>query len=129
MSDMDCIVFDLTMAQYDGQMIGRSGSIHLHSDINLRFKNNKRKEFNQKVSLPLTFASPKTFYAPKYVYYNSTFFREYGVIDWIPNLVLKTSHPINLKIFDTKTKQITLFIEGVTNEGRYISKEKVITFN
>jgi hypothetical protein len=129
MSDMDYIVFDLTSTQYDGQMIGREGSIHLYTDLNIRFKNDKRKVFDQKVNPPLTFTSPKTYYAPKYVYYESNFFREYGVIDWIPNLVLEQSNAINLKILDTKTKQIKLYIEGVTNEGRYISEEKIVTVN
>lgn len=129
MSDMDYIVFDLTNTQYDGQMIGREGSIHLYTDINIRFKFDKRKIFDQEINAPLTFTSPKQFYAPKYVYYDSDFFREYGVIDWIPNVTLDQSNAINLKVLDTKTKEIKLFIEGVTNEGRYISEEKVITLN
>jgi hypothetical protein len=129
MSDIDYVVLDKTIRQYNGARVGEGGSIHLKTDLNFRFKNDKRKEFNQKVSLPLTFTSPKTFYAPKYIYYDSNFFREYGVIDWIPNVTLNQSNAINLKVLDTKTKQITLFIEGVTNEGRFISEEKVITIN
>ncbi|MFT4780909.1 MAG: hypothetical protein ACI9SD_000584 [Pseudohongiellaceae bacterium] len=129
MSDIDYIAIDRTTKGYDASVIGEGGSIHIKTDLNLRFKNDKRKEFNQKISLPLTFTSPKTYYVPKYVYYNSDFFREYGVIDWIPNMVLSESNAINLKILNTKTKQIKLFIEGMTNEGRFISEEKVITVN
>ncbi|MFT5846737.1 MAG: hypothetical protein ACJARX_002396 [Psychroserpens sp.] len=129
MSDMDYIIFDLSNTQYDGQMIGREGSIHLYTDLKLRFKFDKRKIFDQEIKAPLTFTSSKQFYVPKYVYYNSDFFREYGVIDWLPNVTLDQSNAINLKVLDTKTKQIKLFIEGVTNEGRYISEEKVITIN
>ena len=129
MSDMDYIVFDRTSRQYDGTRIFESGSIHLYTDINIRFKNDKQKIFDQEIKAPLTFTSPKEFYVPKYVYYQSAFFKEYGVIDWIPNVVLNESNAINLKILDTKSKQIKLFIKGVTNEGRYISEEKVITLN
>ncbi|TXE17859.1 hypothetical protein ES692_08140 [Psychroserpens burtonensis] len=129
MSDIDYVALDKTIKQYDASNVGNGGTIHINTNPGLRFKNDTRKGFNQKVSLPLTFTSPKTFYAPKYVNYDSNFFREYGVIDWIPNITLDKTNAINLKILDTKTKQIKLCIEGVTNEGRFISEEKVITIN
>ena len=128
MNMVDYVVMDKTITQYDASQVELGGTIHIKTDPRLLFKNDKRKEFNQKVSLPITFTSPKTFYVPKYVYYNSNFFREYGVIDWFPNVTLdNSSNAINLKVLDTKTKQITLFIEGMTNNGRYISEEKIIT--
>jgi hypothetical protein len=127
MNMVDYIIMDRTQTQYDAAQVGLGGTIHIKIDPRLLFKNDKRKAFNQRIKLPLTFTSSKTFYAPKYVYYDSNFFREYGVIDWFPNVTLNQSNAINLKVLDTKTKQITLFIEGVTNEGRYISEEKVIT--
>ena len=36
---------------------------------------------------------------------------------------------INIKILDTKNKQIKLFIEGIANDGGFISEEKIITIN
>jgi hypothetical protein len=129
MNDVDYVAIDRTTKGYDASVIGKGGSIHIKTDPKLLFKNDTRKAYNQKISLPLTFTSPKTFYVPKYAFYNSDFFREYGVIDWIPNVVLDQSNAINLKIFNTKTKQIKLFIEGVTSEGSFISEEKVITVN
>ena len=129
MRSIDYIVADRTTTQYDATKIYKGGSIHIKTDANLLFKNDTRKVFEQDVNPPLTFTSPKTYYAPKYVYYESEFFREYGVIDWFPNVTLTTSEPINLKFLDTKSKEIKLYIEGVTNEGRYISEEKVITLN
>jgi hypothetical protein len=129
MGDIDYVALDKTIKRYDASNVGNGGTIHINTNPGLRFKNDKRIEFNQKVSLPLTFTSPKTFYAPKYVHYESDFFREYGVIDWIPNITLNKTNAINLKILDTKTKQIKLFIEGVTNAGRFISEEKIITIN
>ena len=129
LSDVDYIVLDRTITQYDAAQVGLGGSIHIKTDPKVLFKNDKRKAFNQKISLPLTFTTPKAYYAPKYVYYKSDFFREYGVIDWIPNVTLDKTNAINLKTLDTKTKQIKLFIEGMTSEGRFISEEKIITVN
>ncbi len=130
MSDIDYIAIDRTTKGYDASIVGEAGSIHIKTDPRLLFKYDTRKQFNQQIKPPLTFTSPKTFYAPKYVYYDSNFFREYGVIDWFPNVTLDiSSSAINLKVLDTKTKQITLFIEGMTNNGRYISEEKIVTIN
>lgn len=129
MDAIDYIVIDRTTRSYDSSPIGLGGSIRIKTDPRLVFQGQNRKDFNQKISLPLTFTSPKRFYAPKYVYYNSDFFREYGVIDWIPNITLDQSKIINIKVFDTKTKHIKLFIEGITNEGQFISEEKTIEIN
>jgi hypothetical protein len=129
MNDVDYIAVDRTTQGYDASLVGEGGSIHIRTDPKLLFKNDTRRQFNQQVSLPLTFTSPKSYYAPKYVYYKSKFFKEYGVIDWIPDVTLDTSNAINIKVHDTKATQIKLFIEGVTSEGRYISEEKVISVN
>jgi hypothetical protein len=129
MKDIDYIAIDRTTQGYDAFAIGQAGTIHIKTDPNILFKNDKRKIFDQEIKAPLTFTSPKQFYTPKYVHYESDFFREYGVIDWIPNITLNKTNAINLKILDTKTKQIKLFIEGITNAGRFISEEKIITIN
>ena len=129
MNDVDYIAVDRTTKGYDASVVGEGGSIHIKTDPRLLFKNDTRRQFNQQIILPLTFTSPKTFYVPKYVYYKSNFFKEYGVIDWVPDVTLDTSNAINLKVFDTKAKQIKLFIEGMTSEGRFISEEKIITVN
>ena len=129
MNDVDYIAVDRTTKGYDASVVGEGGSIHIKTDPRLLFKNDTRRQFNQQIILPLTFTSPKTFYVPKYVYYKSNFFKEYGVIDWVPDVTLDTSNAINLKVFDTKAKQIKLFIEGMTSEGRYISEEKIIMVN
>ncbi|MBO6605514.1 hypothetical protein [Psychroserpens sp.] len=122
MKDIDYIAIDLTNKQYDAAQPSAAGSIHIKTDPNLKFKNDKRLKFNQKIGLPLTFTSEKQYYAPKYVYYNTDFFRDYGVIDWIPEAEIDDTNMINLKFLDTNTKQIKVFIEGTTNTGKLISE-------
>ncbi|WP_091422219.1 hypothetical protein [Formosa sp. Hel1_31_208] len=130
MSDMDYIVFDRTQRQYpNGGPISLAGTIHLYTNPNLKFKNDKRKLFNQRINLPLTFTSEKKFYAPKYVYYDTKFFKDYGVIDWIPNVEINSSNIMNLKFKDTGSEELKIFIEGTTNEGKLISEEKLVMMN
>ncbi|SHG74276.1 hypothetical protein [Winogradskyella jejuensis] len=73
--------------------------------------------------LPLLFSKNKTFYSPKYFYYNTDFFKEYGTIDWKPNISLDKNGKANFKLYNTKTKMISLFIEGIINDNQYISQE------
>ena len=73
--------------------------------------------------LPLKFDKEKTFYTPKYQYYNTDFFNEYGTIGWEPKLSLNQNGIANLKVVDTETENITLFIEGIVNGDQYISQE------
>lgn len=129
MKDIDYIAIDLTNKQYDAAQPSVAGSIHIKTDPNLRFKNDQRLKFNQKIGLPLTFTSPKKYYTPKYVYYNTEFFRDYGVIDWIPNAQLDASNNLSLKFLDTNTKEINVFIEGTTSKGKLISEEKLISID
>lgn len=127
MRDIDYIAIDLSNKQYDAAQPSPAGSIHIKTDPSIRLKNDKRLKFNQKVGLPLTFTSEKQYYAPKYVYYNTAFFRDYGVIDWVSNVQIDEANTINLKFMDTGTKQIKLYVEGTTNKGKLISEEILLS--
>lgn len=129
MRDVDYIAIDLTNKQYDAAQPSSAGSIHIQTDPKIRLKYNARLGVNQKVGLPLTFTSPKQYYAPKYAQYNSDFFINYGVIDWIPNADIDRFNTINLKFPDTNTKHIKLFIEGTTNKGKLISEEILLSID
>lgn len=72
------------------------------------------------------FTASKTYYSPNYTSYQNTVFRKYGAISWIPELTLDKTAPTSFKIFDTKTKNITLFIEGISENGDLISEKKTI---
>jgi len=79
-----------------------------------------------KYDIPLTFSAPKKFYVPKYRNYSNAFFNEYGVIDWLPTNKIDSNGNFVFKIFNTKTPSIKLYIQGVANNGSFVSEVKTI---
>ncbi|MEM6684557.1 MAG: T9SS type A sorting domain-containing protein [Bacteroidota bacterium] len=73
-----------------------------------------------------SFVKGKKYYAPNYASYLHPVFQKYGTIAWMPNVELNTETPTSFKIYDTFTKNITLFIEGITENGHLISERKTI---
>lgn len=70
------------------------------------------------------FARNKEFYIPKYTSYTSDLFRDYGAIHWEPDLTIDKQHgSVSFKIPNTLTKNIRLFIEGMTTDGKLTSEE------
>ncbi|APY08604.1 hypothetical protein BWZ20_09955 [Winogradskyella sp. J14-2] len=86
------------------------------------------KNITRTYEFPLTFNKRKKFYTPKYKYYEDDFFKEYGVIDWKPNLTLNNNGQLVFKIAQPQVP-VTLFIEGITNDGTFIFEEKSISLN
>ncbi|MDH7447380.1 hypothetical protein [Aquimarina sp. 2201CG14-23] len=76
--------------------------------------------------IPLTFSTPDRFYIPKYKSFQSDFFKEYGVIDWFPKLKIGIDGNIHFKILNTELLEIKLYIEGILNDGTFISEIKDI---
>ena len=95
----------------------------------MAFKNNPQLSQFQEIKIPLTFTAPTKFYAPKYTSYQSKFFKEYGVIDWIPNMSVDENGTISFKISNQSGNNIKLFIEGTANNGSFISEVKSVTLN
>ena len=77
--------------------------------------------------VPLSFSSNKKFYVPKYQFYNSNFFTKYGTISWFPDVKPNADGVIDLKFFYPESDDITLHIEGVIEDGTYISESKTIS--
>ncbi|MDT0559338.1 hypothetical protein RM697_11795 [Ichthyenterobacterium sp. W332] len=98
---------------------GGAGVIRVYTDPQKRFKVKPRESFSV-YNIPLTFTTPKRFYTPKYSTFSSDFFKEYGVIDWFPNVRVGKDGTITLKILNTK-QPIKLCIEGVVNSALLIS--------
>ena len=105
---------------------GASGVIKIHTNPNVRFDEKGHYKPFQEIEIPLTFSKPKRFYAPKYLYYQSQFYKEFGVIDWFPNCKIDTDGNINLTIKTPKVSEIALHIEGTANDGSFISEVKYI---
>ncbi|MEM6718522.1 MAG: hypothetical protein AAF611_04315 [Bacteroidota bacterium] len=73
-----------------------------------------------------SFATGKEYYAPNYSSYLNPIFKKYGTISWLPTVELNTNTATSFKIYDTYTKNVTLFIEGISENGNLISERKTI---
>jgi hypothetical protein len=107
---------------------GGAGVIKIYTDPDLGYteKNNKTvQEFN----FPLTFSESKNYYTPKYQNYNSKFYREYGVIDWLPINKINADGTISFKVANIQHNNIKLFIEGFANDGTFISETREIVMD
>ena len=80
-----------------------------------------------KFKFPITFAKAKRFYVPKYQNYNNSFYKNYGVIDWLPINQINRNGNLNIEFINKQPNDVKLFIEGVTEDGDYIFEEKTIT--
>jgi len=108
---------------------GSGGVIKIYTDYKIGLKNNSYGSVFQDIEIPLTFTSPTKFYAPKYSFYQSTFYKEYGVIEWLPNMSIDENGNISFKISNQSGSNIKLFIEGTANNGSFISEAKTVIFN
>ncbi|MFY0629020.1 MAG: hypothetical protein JXR05_01495 [Flavobacteriaceae bacterium] len=97
-----------------------TNSEFLFEDTN--FANNRISAF----PFSLTFSAPKEYYTPIYSSYNSDFFRNFGVISWIPNVKFDENNTATFKIPRKYKDAIKLRIEGVINGKDLISKIKTI---
>lgn len=108
---------------------GGAGVIKIYTNDNLMVSNNSKGKNYKSYKIPLTFSEDKKFYKPVYTSYTSDFFKYYGVIDWISNLKINNNGIASFKIENPKIKSIKLFIEGMTNDGDFISTTKVVNLN
>lgn len=102
------------------------GIVKIYTDFKNRPSNNVKT--TQDYELPLAFSTKKKFYVPNYKYYNDDFFKGYGTIDWKPELTTDANGNVTLKIAQPEVP-ITLFIEGIANDGSFIFEEKSISLN
>ncbi|TXD53520.1 MULTISPECIES: hypothetical protein [unclassified Polaribacter] len=102
---------------------GRGGTINIVTDP---FKFSKKRSTVRKFEFPLTFSKPEKFYVPKYQSYTNQFYKEYGVVDWLPLNKIDENGHLELNIANAPLNNIKLFIEGVTEDGTFIFEEKTI---
>ncbi|WP_405574937.1 hypothetical protein [Winogradskyella sp. Asnod2-B02-A] len=107
---------------------GSGGVIKIYTDPLIGTYKKYGKSFKT-YKIPLPFTTNKKFYAPVYNGYHTDFFKEYGVIDWFPNLTTDTHGNLNFNIYNTNAKTVKLYIEGIVNDTQFISEEKEISIN
>jgi hypothetical protein len=106
---------------------GGAGYIKIVTDpIRFARRENSNISSLSEHKFPLTFSSSKKFYVPSYKNYNSTFFKEYGTLAWLPDVKPNHNGILDFKIYNTYTSSLNLYIEGVLNDGTYISEIKTI---
>ncbi len=106
---------------------GNNGTIRIYSNKAISNSYNNQDSMQQ-FKLPLVFSAEKKYYAPKYRNTGDSFYKAYGVVDWKPKLTIDTSGNVSLK-FAKPRIPITLFIEGIANDGSFIFEEKSISLN
>jgi len=124
MDNIDYITLDKSGTSEGG--MGASGVIKIFTDP-LMAQSKMRRNVSQNIKVPLTFSSPKKFYAPQYAAYDGPFFQDYGVIDWFPKLKVLEDGFLYFTIPLPKINNISLYIEGVANDGSFLSEKKDIS--
>ncbi|ALM09058.1 hypothetical protein SB49_15610 [Sediminicola sp. YIK13] len=72
------------------------------------------------------FARPQEYYDPGYNSFESDEFNNYGVLHWLPKVILNNNSPTTIKIPLLNQKSIQLHIEGMGSNGSLISTSKSI---
>lgn len=112
----------------NGTTINSTGGVlKIYTDYSVRGSTANAPK-TQDYKLPLTFSNKKKFYTPKYRYYNDDFYKGYGTIDWKPELITDSNGNISIKIAEPEVP-ITLFIEGIANDGSFIFEERTLSLN
>jgi hypothetical protein len=107
-----------------GLLNGIRGTIRITTDP---LMNAIKKTTVKSFKFPITFSKSKKFYVPKYQSLKSNFYKNYGVIDWLPLNRIEENKILTIKMKNNNQNKVKLFIEGVTEEGKFISQE--ITVN
>ncbi|MCH2196179.1 hypothetical protein [Kordia sp.] len=124
-ANVEKIVIDKT-GQGEGMNAGFGGVIRIFSRRTPLFKKGPSEAMYSGTKTTKAFTPTKEYYVPKYASYLSSTFEKYGAISWIPEIKLTSAQANTFKIYDTRTKNITLFIEGISESGELISEKKTI---
>ncbi|SDG68468.1 hypothetical protein [Winogradskyella thalassocola] len=106
---------------------GESGVIKIYLN-EISTTTNYDKSTMKEFKLPLAFSPEKKYYVPKYRNTGDSFYKSYGVVDWKPQLKIDKNGNASLK-FERPRLPITLFIEGIINDGSFIFEEKTVPMN
>ncbi|MCB0400162.1 MAG: hypothetical protein KDD26_11190 [Winogradskyella sp.] len=124
MGDVDYIEYELY--GIGGGIRGQAGFIKIYTSRT--YKSSNKNDNVNTYDVPLRFSKNKNFYVSKYSYYNTSFYNEYGTIDWKPKLNINEKGELNLKVFNTNNN-FKLFFEGTTSDGILLSQEILVDIN
>ena len=120
--DYESISFNKTGAGFG--IRGANGVINIKTR---RTSLNKNSNFNlpyKQIEVKKGFDVPKEFYSPKYSFYDSESFQQIGIIGWFPNIKADKNEDVIIDVFETNLNELSLYIEGITQDGKLISITK-----
>lgn len=103
-----------------GGIRGGGGIIKIYTDPFKR-TNKSKVAISASYDIPLSFTQNKRYYTPLYNSYASDFFKNYGAIDWYPDLTVNGAEISKFKVINTGLSKVKLFVEGILNDGSFIS--------
>jgi hypothetical protein len=129
MADIDYLEINRTGlgAGFGQGFRGSGGILRIYTSPKL-ISGRKPRIAGQAYNLPLKFASNKKYYVPKYQTYNDAFYKAYGTVDWKPELKSDENGSYHFSIAKPQIP-ISLFIEGMVNNGSFFYDEKTIDLN
>ena len=100
--------------------------IKIYTDPTLPYKDNKNISNFSNSNYKLTFSKQKKFYTPVYSSKKTKFFKNFGVINWLPNVTIGNDGFATFKIPKGYEEKINLYVEGIVNGKDLISQIKTI---
>lgn len=100
--------------------------VRIFTDPTLPYKDNKHISNVSDHKYKLTFSKSKKFYTPIYASKRTKFFKNFGVIDWLPNISVDSDGTATFKIQKGYKGSVNLYIEGIVNGKDFVSQTKTI---
>lgn len=75
-----------------------------------------------KVVVNYGFSKEKSYYQPNYPSYRNETYINYGAVSWKPSVVVNANSTTTFNIPKNMQKNISVFVEGITESGKLVSK-------
>ena len=121
-SDFESYYFDRSGASEGTR--GAGGVIRLYTKRGESMVNRNPQTFSYLVVNG--FEPIKRFELPLYQSFQSKFFKKFGVVGWIPELIINKDNTALFKVFNTGLKTLRIHIQGMNNEGILISEMRTV---
>ncbi|MDX1470639.1 MAG: hypothetical protein R3213_04010 [Flavobacteriaceae bacterium] len=121
-NQLDVSIIDFVVVDENNSRVpGTTGVIRVYTDPSAA---NVSGGFSQTVEadFPIGFSANKMFYAPRYGFYQNSFFKDYGVVDWIPRARVDAEGMVKFRFRKESYPTLRLYIEGTLSD-RFMSQE------
>ncbi|PRX56862.1 hypothetical protein [Flagellimonas meridianipacifica] len=107
-----------------GEGINSGGVIRIYTGEEYKSSRKRSNAYTEYSEHPfeMTFTQEREFYVPRYSSYESDFFEYFGVLDWLPQLKSDVNGLIKFKVSNAYSAGVKIFVEGITNQGSFVSQ-------